>query len=177
MRKQNNAYNNHPRDSVSWYQAVAFTHWLTAKRRAAGLLSENEEIRLPTEKEWEYAPRGIDEHRYLYPGNFDSARGNTKETGIGRSSAVGLFLDGASPFSVLDMSGNLWEWCLNDYQNREFTDGYGNGKYKVLRGGSFYFVQDFAASSFRNLTSQFYHPSNTNLDYGLRLVACPIGAL
>ncbi|GAB4528101.1 MAG: hypothetical protein OHK0046_46630 [Anaerolineae bacterium] len=150
MREQDNLYVNHPRDSVSWYQAVAFCRWLTARYQEARLITSEVEIRLPTELEWEYAARGTDERVYPYPGDFDATKGNTRETGIGQTSAVGLFPEGASPFGVLDMSGNVWEWCLNDYKNPEIVDGYSNGESKVLRGGSFNLGQSFAASSLCN---------------------------
>ncbi|RMF76106.1 MAG: TIR domain-containing protein, partial [Chloroflexi bacterium] len=55
MYEQNNPYPNHPRERVSWYQAVAFSRWLTAQYREAGLLREGAVIRLPTEQEWEVA--------------------------------------------------------------------------------------------------------------------------
>jgi hypothetical protein len=137
MADQYNPFDNHPRDNVSWYQAVAFTRWLTTQYQRGGLIETGVEIRLPTEQEWEYAARGTDERPYPYPGDFDATKGNTSETGIGQTSAAGLFPDGASPFGVLDMSGNLWEWCLNDYNKPEIIDGYGNAERKVLRGGSF----------------------------------------
>ena len=174
MAEQNNAYDNHPRDRISWYQAVAFTRWLTARLRQAGLLEESVEIRLPTEREWEFAARGTDERKYPYSGDFDPRKGNTDETGIGRTSAVGLFPEGASPFGVFDMSGNLWEWCLNNYNNPDVTEGYGNGERKVLRGGSFYSVQDLAAASSR----YDFNPNRRNYDVGFRLVlGAPVASL
>jgi formylglycine-generating enzyme required for sulfatase activity len=138
IAEQSFRFDSHPRDNVSWYQAVAFTRWLTARLQRAGQLAEGLQIRLPTEEEWEYAARGTDERRYPYPGEFDSAKCNSRQTGIRQTSAVGLFPDGASPFGVLDMSGNVWEWCLNDYAKPQIVDGYGNGERKVLRGGSWY---------------------------------------
>lgn len=151
IREQNNLYNNHPRENVSWYQAVAFTRWLTANYRAAGLIGTEVEIRLPTEQEWEKAARGIDGREYPYEGEFDAAKGNTRETGIGQTSVVGMYPDGVSPYGIQDMSGNKWEWCLNDYRNPKVVDGYGNGEQKVVRGGSFINSQyDARASDRRN---------------------------
>jgi len=167
--EQSNPYDNHPRDRVSWYQAVAFTRWLTAKWRQAGLLEEGVEIRLPTEQEWEYAARGTDERKYPYPGEFDATKGNTVETGIGQSSAVGIFPDGASPFGVLDMSGNVWEWCL-DVVDATRWDG------RVLRGGSFYNDPRYAAASYRYRS--YGGPLVRNLYIGFRVVlSSPIASL
>ena len=143
-------YENHPRDGVSWYQAVAYGKWLTVAYREAGLIGDREEIRLPREEEWEYAARGEDERTYPWGNEYLVGYANVdeQERGAGphylnRSTTVGLYPQGASPFGVQDMSGNLWEWCLNDYGSPDVTDGYANGARKVLRGGSWsYFHYD-----------------------------------
>ncbi|MHB8752861.1 MAG: formylglycine-generating enzyme family protein [Aggregatilineales bacterium] len=105
---------NHPRENVSWYAAMAFCRWLTAKL--------SYEVRLPTEEEWERAARGTDGRFFPYGNEFDPGKGNTAETGIGQTSAVGIFPGGASPYGTLDMSGNVWEWTLTDYESRSNTD-------------------------------------------------------
>ena len=56
---------NHPRVGVSWYEAYAFTRWLTEEARSAGWLSKEGEIKLPNEAEWEKAARG----GLVYPEN------------------------------------------------------------------------------------------------------------
>jgi hypothetical protein len=132
---------NHPREGVSWYDAVAFCRWLSAKR--------GEEIRLPTEQEWERAARGTDGREYPYSGTFDAAKGNTRETGIGQTSAVGIFPDGESPVGALDMSGNVWEWCLNKYGEPSNVSLSGTN-IRVLRGGSWFDNQNGARAAFRN---------------------------
>ena len=166
MAEQVFSFDNHPRDTVSWYQAVAFTRWLTARLQRAGRLAKGLQIRLPTEEEWEYAARGTDERRFPYPGEFDAGKGNTGLTGIRQTSAVGIFPDGASPFGVLDMSGNVWEWCLNDYDAPKVVDGYGNGKAKVLRGGSWY---NSDTDYFRCDARDGYLPVTGNGSGGFRL--------
>ncbi len=134
--KQYKKVANHSRNTVSWYQAVAFTRWLSAGYLAAGWLGEGWELRLPIEMEWEYAARGRDERQYPYGNKFDATKANTIETGLVTTSAVGCFPEGVSPFGVLDMSGNVWEWCLNKYSN--------DNERRVLRGGSFFYGASFA---------------------------------
>lgn len=137
---------NHPVIGVTWYEAHAYTRWLSAKT--------GEDIRLPTEAQWEKAARGTDARIYPYEGDFDPAKGNTAESGIGRTSAVGIFAAGASPCGALDMSGNVWEWCVtkwrSDYTSHaddspEGTDG------RVLRGGSWDLVSRLARAASRNV--------------------------
>ena len=131
---------NHPREQVSWYDAMAFCRWLTAKLAY--------EITLPTEEQWEKAARGTEGHEYPYAGTFDPTKGNTAESGIGQTSAVGVFPDGASPYGVMDMSGNVWEWTLTEYKTRNSGTVNSNNT-RVLRGGSWHAHQDVARSAFR----------------------------
>lgn len=171
-------YDNYPRDSVSWYQSVAFARWLDANYHAHGLFSQfsagNWEIRLPTEWEWQWmAQHGTEQRAYPWGEWDEHPRANTTEAGIGdRSTAVGMYPHGAATCGALDVAGNLWEWCLNDYQDLAITDGYGSGSTKVLRGGSFLDNRRSAASS-----SRYNHnPNYRNRYYGFRLAACPIRA-
>ena len=126
---------NHPRETVSWYEAMAFCCWLTAKL--------GHEITLPTEEQWEKAARGTDGREYPYPGDRDGAKGNTSHTEIDKTSAVGVFPQGASPFGVMDMSGNVWEWTLTDYQSKT-SNIFSNNNNRVLRGGSWSYSSGFA---------------------------------
>jgi len=152
---------NHPRERVSWYDAVAFCRWLSAKL--------GREIRLPTEFEWERAARGTDGREYSYPGRYDPAKGNTSDTGIGQTSAVGIFPDGASPDGVLDMSGNVWEWCLTDYDKPEIEaakENIGSDIRRVLRGGSWYDNRGGARAAYRFS----YDPNYRDSSIGVRVV-------
>ncbi len=150
MDPQNNRYNNHPRENVSWYQAIAFTRWLTMKYMAIGIIESNVEIRLPTKYEWEYAAKG-------------SGESNTIETNINQSSAVGIFPNGKSTFGVYDMAGLLWEWCLNDIGDLLVINGYRNNIAKVVRGGSYATVGNIFVDG------QF-DPIFTHHEYGFRVV-------
>jgi len=154
-------YRNHPRENVSWYHAMAYCRWLSWC--LTGKYYELEQIgewpvRLPMEYEWEIAARGTDGRIYPYGGEFDAAKGNTKETGIGQTSAVGIFLAGASPYGALDMSGNVWEWCQDVWHDNyegaptdgsAWVDG-GDQERKVLRGGSWYDVPVGCRSAHRD---------------------------
>lgn len=96
---------NHPVVSVSWHEVWAFSVWVSEKL--------GYEVRLPTEYEWEKAARGTDGRIYPYGNKFEAEKCNTKPTGIGRTSAVGILIGGASPFGVMDCSGNVWEYTLD----------------------------------------------------------------
>jgi len=152
---------NHPRIDVCWYEAVAFCRWLSAKL--------GNEVRLPTEAEWEKAARGTDGRIYPYGDTFDAAKGNTDATKIGTTSAVGLFPDGASPYGVLDMSGNVWEWCATKGRGSyaEPADDDLNGTDgRVLRGGSWNYGPQGARAARRGSL----YPGYWNLDLGFRVV-------
>jgi formylglycine-generating enzyme required for sulfatase activity len=118
---------NHPRERVSWYDAVAFCRWLSSKL--------GQEVRLPTEWEWQWAAQGGDGRAYPWGNDFDASRCNTDESGLGRTTPVDAYPSGASPFGVMDMAGNVWEWCLNEYETPANTRLDGDAS-RVLRGGS-----------------------------------------
>ena len=131
---------NHPRVNVTWYEAVAFSKWLGEK---LGL-----EVVLPTEAQWEKSAKGSESR--LYPwGEFKTARCNIRRTGIGRTCAVGSFPDGSSPYGVLDLSGNVWEWCSSRWRTEPATQELTRETGRVLRGGSFSSEELYASCAFR----------------------------
>ncbi len=93
---------NHPVVDVSWDDALAFAGWLSS---VTGMRWE-----LPTEAQWEKAARGVDGRQFPWGNAFDSARCNVRETGRTGTTPVGSYPDGASPYGLLDMAGNVWEW-------------------------------------------------------------------
>ena len=133
---------NQPVVGVTWYEAAAYCRWLTAA------LDDGGEYRLPSEAEWERAARGpgAGAHRYPWGDEWAAARANTVELGLERTAPVGLFPDGASAEGVLDLAGNVWEWCGDWYGEDTYRDrakhiasdprGPASNRYKVLRGGS-----------------------------------------
>lgn len=168
-------FDNHPRDDVSWCGAMAFCRWLTEMARAhPQLLPEPLRdkgrcaITLPTEWQWEKAARGKKGNEYPYGKTFDAASANSFETGIGQTNAVGLFPNGASPYGVLDMSGNVWEWCLNEY-GKPNNFSLNGSVARPMRGGSWLYNQGRARAAFR------YHdlPHPRNNATGFRVVVSP----
>jgi formylglycine-generating enzyme required for sulfatase activity len=133
-------FGNRPRERVSWYDAMAFCRWLSA---VLGY-----EITLPTEQQWEKAARGPDGRFYPHGNEFDISNANTHETSIGQTSAVGIFPAGASPYGVMDMSGNVWEWTLSEWETGSDAN-VGSGAARVLRGGSWHDTQYGARAAFR----------------------------
>ncbi|MBN1809835.1 MAG: SUMF1/EgtB/PvdO family nonheme iron enzyme [Planctomycetes bacterium] len=137
--------------AVSWVEAMAFCRWLSNK--------EGAEYRLPTEAEWEMAARGSDARTYPWGDQSAAAAGKFrcnfapgrdraewKKDGFEFTSPVGNFPEGASPFGCLDMAGNVWEWCLDFYQDNWYSDaarpkinpgGPQSGTKRTMRGGSF----------------------------------------
>jgi formylglycine-generating enzyme required for sulfatase activity len=162
-------YPNHPRETVSWFDAMAFCRWLEFRLRARGDLSGEESVRLPTEQEWEKAARGDDGREYPWGPAFESGLANIDETfdragpyDVGQTSAVGIYPAGASPHGVHDMAGNVWEWCLGAFDLQER----GEAVRRVVRGGSWGFTRDYARCAYRN----YFRADDRYFSPGFRVV-------
>ncbi len=128
---------NRPANLASWYQAVAFTRWLTAEYHKRQMIPEDQMVRLPTEWEWQLAASGgLKNHNYPWGSEWDSGRVSSKE-GIYQLVAVGMYPHGQSPIGALDMSGNAYEWCLNAFDDLNNLD-VGDEIPRVTKGGAYF---------------------------------------
>ena len=125
---------DHPVVCVTRKDALAYCEWFSEKTEI--------KIGLPTEAQWEKAARGNDERLWPWGNEFDETKCNIAGRG---SSPVGNYIEGASPYGVMDCAGNVWEWCHdwfseNYYQSAPTSDPRGpeRGEYYVVRGGSWY---------------------------------------
>ncbi len=112
---------------LSWYEAVAFCNWLSETVRA--------NISLPTDQQWQRAAQGDDSRTYPWGELFDTFRCNTNKDSIDTTTPVTQYEGkGDSPFGVVDMAGNVWEFCLTEFEGG-LNDQDGTA-WRVLRGGS-----------------------------------------
>jgi formylglycine-generating enzyme required for sulfatase activity len=156
----------YPVVGVSWYEAVAFCLWLQDVTE--------EKVMLPTEQQWQRAAQALPDGRdsgYVYPwGNkWDGSRCNNsvdQDWEKNSTSPVTKYEEkGDSPCGVVDLSGNVWEWCLTDYEagkiniNEAVT-------YGVLRGGSW---GSFNTVRFRCDDHNWDNPNYGDSSIGFRL--------
>ena len=92
----------HPVVDVSWEDAMGFARWLSEKTGIAWSL--------PTEAQWEKAARGSEGQQFPWGNMFDPGYCNVRESGRMGTTPVDAYPDGASPYGLLDMAGNVWEW-------------------------------------------------------------------
>jgi len=165
-----------PVENVSWDEAVELCQRLSAlePERAAGRVS-----RLPTEAEWEYACRAGTTTPFYYGNSLASTQANfdgdypygaAQGPSLGRTSEVGSYEPNS--FGLMDMHGNVWEWCADWYDRDYFKDsprrdpaGPPAGSSRVCRGGSWDCFGQRCRSAWRNGTE----PANRHGWLGFRV--------
>lgn len=152
-----------PRTNINWYEAMAFCNWLNASLKIPGFM-----ITLPTEQQWQWAAEGEERRVYPWGNEYDKLRANTLKTGIEKPTPVTEYPGGASLFGVMDMCGNVSEWCLNNHGS--LVVELESDKNKALRGSAWDASRSFA----RSVTRDFAEPSMRSISVGFRICCTPI---
>ena len=159
-----------PVECVSWFDCVLFCNKLSEKEgldKAYTINGEevecnfdSEGYRLPTDWEWWFAAKANQDFEYSGSDNIDvvgwtEENSNDETHGVGQKKPNG--------FGLYDMSGNVWEWCWDWYEEGDPTEdstGPSTGSFRVFRGGSWIYVASYARVSFRNWSIPSYRGSD-----------------
>jgi len=166
------SYENHPVVYVTWYGAYEFCRFYG--------------LNLPTEAQWEYAARGgtVGTHhgvslrtQYAGSNNIDSVAWYTENSNSTKQVAT----KAPNQLGLYDMSGNVYEWCLDWYKSDFYQDCANkpeppldpiynpeSSSYRVLRGGSWYSDAEYCRMAYRSGSAPVHYRSN----YGSRVSLC-----
>jgi formylglycine-generating enzyme required for sulfatase activity len=157
-----------PVENVSWRQAVEFCQRLSRFRP--------DEYRLPSEAEWEYACRANTVTQFCFGDTLDEKLANFNEN-VGQTTAVGSYP--SNVFGLLDMHGNTWEWCLDNWCENYYGAPIDGSAWinsnaekdysRLLRGGSLFGDPNDCRSAcrFRSIAGGY------SLNVGFRVVYAP----
>lgn len=131
---------------LNWYEAAAYAQW------AGGAL--------PSEAQWEKAARGTDGREYPWGKEWDATKCVSMEETLYKFNQgfrpVGSYPAGASPYGVMDMAGNVWEWVADWYAYEYYGNspqknptGPDSGSHKVIRGGCSLYDERFSRTTAR----------------------------
>ena len=152
---------NRPVERVTWHEAREYC--------------EKVNKRLPTEAEWEYAARAGSTTKFYWGDKSDVSFSWTAKNARSRSHLVGQKKPNA--FGLYDMSGNVWEWVADWYEENSYSKkseanpkGPAAGTGKVMRGGSWYTHPNYSRSTYRAQND----PTVKYTDIGFRCVLAPL---
>ena len=161
---------NLPVEKVSWDDCQAYIKKLRGKDKKV--------YRLPSEAEWEYCCRAGTKTPFHFGETIFTDQANyngnvaygTGKKGVNREKTTPVGSFPANPWGLHDMHGNVWEWCqdwLGDYPQNDVVDPQGPnwGKYRVLRGGSWFNYPENCRSAFRGRDG----PGIRSFNVGFRL--------
>jgi uncharacterized repeat protein (TIGR02543 family) len=120
---------------------------------------------LPTEAQWEYACRAGTTTTYYWGDSMDGAYAWYSGNSSSKTHIVGTRMP--NEWGLYDMSGNVWEWCLDWYDVISNSNGPDSGIYRILRGGGFCHDDYICNSNFRDVKSE---PYGSHWCGGFRLV-------
>lgn len=178
---------NRPIINVNWYEVINYCNWLSKQKgfppaydRKGNLLDEKGNItyditkvkgfRLPSEAEWEYAARnrGQRSGQEFSGSSIANMVAWYKSNSDLKTHPVGGKKE--NELNIFDMSGNVWEWCHDTFENIIKDNlinplGSKSGQFRVIRGGSFNLEKELMKTSYR-----FFHYPEIRHDYiGFRL--------
>lgn len=164
--------------NVSWEDAIAYCRWLSEKMGYT--------FSLPTEAQWEKSARGTDGRMYPW-GNSEPSDSKANFAGYSRNLVkpirtanhesrstvpVGSHTEGSSPYGVMDLAGNVYEWCYDRYSESNLSPSRNSdrhnpkkGTYHVIRGGSWFGSAYCLRTTFRTSAK----PNNRYFHIGFRL--------
>ncbi len=152
---------DHPINCVDWNQANTYCQWRGKE--------------LPTEAQWEKAARGTNGRIYPWGNEWDASKACFNQSS---TCAVGSYPSGASPYGVMDMAGNVWDWCRDWYDANYYASspdhnptGPDSGRYRVFRGHLSWITDypPFGRASRRGGDAP-YVPSHGGLNNGFRCI-------
>jgi formylglycine-generating enzyme required for sulfatase activity len=163
---------DHPVVHVSWQDGMAFCRWLSEVT--------GKTYSLPSEAEWEKGARGTDGRTYPWGNRWNATYCNADEGGQGETTRVGAYPSGASPYGLLDMAGNVWEWTRSLWgkypyprtakgRERRWDLQAPDDQARVLRGGTFLSNRQVVRCAYRYEAL----PNARHWDIGFRVVMRP----